>query len=108
MTRRDAIRVFGVGLLSVSRLVCGGDSDASAASGLMLSPEQTQGPFYVSGAPVRADVTEGRPGVPLRLKIRVRDARTCRPIDRATVEIWHTDAAGRYSGVGGATTTFMR
>jgi protocatechuate 3,4-dioxygenase beta subunit len=74
----------------------------------VLSPEQIQGPFYVAGEPFRSDVTEGRPGVSLRLKLRVRDATTCRRIAGATVEIWHTDAAGAYSGVGGASTTFMR
>jgi protocatechuate 3,4-dioxygenase beta subunit len=81
---------------------------ASAARVCTLSPEQTEGPFYVPGEPVRSDVTEGRPGVPLRLKLRVRDATRCRWIKGATVEIWHTDAAGDYSGVNGASTTFMR
>jgi protocatechuate 3,4-dioxygenase beta subunit len=74
----------------------------------VLSPEQTEGPFYLPGEPFRSDVTEGRPGVPLRLRLRVRDATTCRRIKGATVEIWHTDAAGDYSGVNGARTTFMR
>ncbi len=81
---------------------------ASAASPCVLSPEQIEGPFYVAGEPFRSDITEGRPGVPLRLKLRVREATRCRRIKDATVEIWHTDAAGDYSGVNGASTTFMR
>jgi protocatechuate 3,4-dioxygenase beta subunit len=71
------------------------------AAQCVLSPEQIAGPFYVADEPERRDITEGRPGVALRLKLVVRDAATCRPIPGADVEIWHCDAAGVYSGFGG-------
>jgi protocatechuate 3,4-dioxygenase beta subunit len=64
----------------------------------VLSPEQTEGPYYISGEKVRRDVTEGKPGTPLALHLAVVDASTCRAIRGAAVDIWHCDAAGVYSG----------
>ncbi len=107
LRRREAILVLGAGMGAVWGASRWGTS-ASAATVCVLSPEQLEGPFYVAGEPFRSDVTEGHPGVSLRLRLRVRDATRCRRIKDATVEIWHTDAAGAYSGVGGASTTFMR
>jgi protocatechuate 3,4-dioxygenase beta subunit len=75
---------------------------AAVASGLVscvLTPEQTEGPYYVAGAPVRRDVTEGRPGAALTLRLSVVDVSSCKPIKGASVEIWHCDAGGVYSGV---------
>jgi protocatechuate 3,4-dioxygenase beta subunit len=58
---------------------------------------------------VRRTITEGRPGVPLTLRLRVVDASSCRPIRNAAVDVWHADALGNYSGVGAqAGRTFMR
>ena len=76
----------------------------------MLSPEQTEGPYYIDGEKLRRDITEGRPGVPLLLRLRVVDASTCKPIKGAAVDIWHCDALGVYSGFGSGSgnRTFMR
>lgn len=84
-----------------------------AANVCLLSPETTEGPFYVDPRLVRRDITEGRPGVPLGLTLQVVDA-DCRAIAGARVDVWHCDAAGDYSGVrqpGGTSTlgeTFLR
>lgn len=88
----------------------GGARPAAAAARCVLSPEQTAGPFYSPGEPVREDITEGRPGVPLTLRLRVRDATTCRRVRAATVEIWHCDANGDYSGFSAGTeaASFLR
>lgn len=86
----------------------GAPAPAAAAGPCVLAAEQTEGPFYVPGEPVRSDVTEDSTGIPLRLRIKVEDVATCRRLRGATVEIWHADAAGDYSGVGGAATTFLR
>lgn len=80
-----------------------------------LTPEQTVGPFYADVGLDRRDITEGLPGHPLRLGIRVVDE-GCRPVPGAVVEVWHADAGGDYSafadGSGGADaaagTTFLR
>jgi protocatechuate 3,4-dioxygenase beta subunit len=71
---------------------------SSGAVSCVLSPEQTEGPYYISGEKVRRDVTEGKPGTPLALHLAVVDASTCRAIRGAAVDIWHCDAAGVYSG----------
>ena len=63
----------------------------------MLTPEQVEGPFF-SPAPDRRDITEDREGAALSLELSVVDAATCRPVSGAVVEVWHCDAAGRYSG----------
>ncbi len=62
-----------------------------------IMPEVTEGPFYVDPKLVRADITEGKRGVSLDLRIQVVDA-ACRPIVGARVDVWHCDAQGIYSG----------
>lgn len=49
-------------------------------------------------APARNDVSEGRPGLPVRLALKLIEADTCTPIANASVEIWHTQTSGVYSG----------
>lgn len=68
----------------------------------VLTPELTEGPFYLDTDLVRADITEGTPGLPLRLQIAVADVTTCAPLPNAAVDIWHCDAQGFYSGVDAA------
>ena len=76
----------------------------------VLTPEQTEGPYYIAGEKLRRNITEGRPGSPMLLRTLVVDATTCKPIKNAAVDIWHADAAGAYSGfgAGAASRTFMR
>ena len=63
----------------------------------LLTPETTEGPYYIDPDLVRADITEGLPGVPLELVLQVVDA-DCGPVEGARVDVWHCDAAGNYSG----------
>lgn len=80
-----------------------------------MAPAQGAGPFPSIEQLDRRDITEGYPGHPLRLGLRVVDG-GCRPVAGAQVEIWHADATGDYSsyedgGSGkdeGAGTTFLR
>jgi protocatechuate 3,4-dioxygenase beta subunit len=65
-------------------------------------PELTEGPYYLDLDLVRSDITEGRPGLPLDLRVNVVDADACEPLEGAAVDIWHCDAEGAYSGVEGA------
>jgi protocatechuate 3,4-dioxygenase beta subunit len=76
----------------------------------VLTPEQTEGPYYISGEKLRRNITEGKPGTPLTLQLLAVDASTCRPIKGAAVDIWHADAGGVYSGFGdgAGNRTFMR
>src|SRR5205085_8830590 len=81
---------------------------ASGAVSCVLTPEMTEGPYYVANEALRRNITEGRPGTPLHLRLGVVNASTCKPIARANVDVWHADALGVYSGVQGNTGTFMR
>jgi protocatechuate 3,4-dioxygenase beta subunit len=83
---------------------------ASGAVSCVLTPEQTEGPYYIAGEKYRRNITDSRPGVPLFLRLRVVDASTCKPIAAAAVDIWHADALGVYSGFGSGakSRTFMR
>jgi protocatechuate 3,4-dioxygenase beta subunit len=81
-----------------------------------LSPDATEGPFCmfplnvklplitcavrlnankksrvskdVEGELVRKDLTDGQPGLPLHLKIRVKDIATCKDVQNVFVEVW--------------------
>lgn len=74
-------------------------SSGPAQTGMcVVTPQVTQGPYWIDPKLERSDITEGRPGVPLALAITVLDAATCRPFERARVDIWQCDAQGVYSG----------
>lgn len=45
----------------------------------------------------RKDISEGQPGLPMRIAFRVVDEQ-CNPVPDAEVDIWHTDVRGTYSG----------
>src|SRR2546423_10221910 len=74
---------------------------ATAAATCVLTPEATEGPYWISNRLTRRNIKDGRPGLTLALYITVVDATTCKPISGADVEIWHADAGGVYSGYGG-------
>lgn len=69
-----------------------------AAAICKLVAEQEVGPYYVADELVRADIREGKPGLPLTLRLVVMDARTCKPLPQAAIDIWHCDALGLYAG----------
>jgi protocatechuate 3,4-dioxygenase beta subunit len=72
-------------------------------------PELTEGPFYLDLDLVRKDITEGRPGTPLELRLNIIDVgNSCAPVEDAAVDVWHADASGEYSGVDGGSGTFLR
>jgi hypothetical protein len=115
LTRR---RLFGLAALGIGglrplgwdvpRAEAGVDAVASGAVTCVLAPELTEGPYYVADEAIRRDVTEGRPGTPLRLHLTVVSASSCKPLKGAAVDIWHADAGGVYSGVAGNHGTFLR
>src|SRR5438876_6255961 len=119
ITRRRSLVKLG-GLLA-SALAVGewktGDAEgsgpaavASGAVSCVLTPELTEGPYYIPNERVRRNITDGHPGTPLTLRLAVVDATTCRPIKGAAVDVWHADAAGVYSGsgAGAGSRTFMQ
>ena len=64
----------------------------------VLSAEQEQGPFYIKDEMLRPDVAEGKPGLPLALRLVVMDSRSCKPLSNVAVDIWSCDAMGLYAG----------
>ena len=74
----------------------------------VLTPELTD-PYYIRARRFAATSARGTPARP-EARLRVLDASTCKPIKGASVDIWHCDAAGVYSGfgAGAASRTFLR
>ncbi|MET0343082.1 MAG: protocatechuate 3,4-dioxygenase [Polyangiales bacterium] len=71
---------------------------AGAGSMCTLYPAMTLGPCYAQGPVSREDITDGLPGLPVRLSfLVVRATGGCAPVANAEVDIWHTSAAGVYS-----------
>src|SRR5438094_246576 len=119
LTRRGSLVRLGgflataVGAAGLEIETSEGAGPAAVASGAVtcvLTPEQTEGPYYIANESVRRNITEGRPGTALLLRAFVVNASTCRPIKGAAVDIWHADASGIYSGFGqgAGSRTFMR
>jgi protocatechuate 3,4-dioxygenase beta subunit len=119
ITRRDSLVKLGglvAGALGVAAWKTASEADGSGPAAVsagvvscVLAPEQTEGPYYVPSAKVRRDVTEGKRGTLLMLRLTVVDASTCTAIQGASVDIWHCDASSVYSGVQGSQgTTFLR
>ncbi|KAF2690805.1 aromatic compound dioxygenase [Lentithecium fluviatile CBS 122367] len=71
----------------------------SSNNSCILSPEVTQGPYWVSGELVRQDMSEDQAGVPMTLDIQIIDVNTCEPVPQVYLEAWHCNATGVYSGV---------
>ena len=118
LTRKSILRLAGLAAASLgagswqARIAQGGGPAAveSGAVSCVLTPELTEGPYYIANEKLRRNITDGHPGTPLVLQLAVVNASTCKPIRGATVDIWHADAAGNYSGfgAGNASRTFMR
>lgn len=97
-------------------LLLGGRALAQTAPACTVTPQQTEGPFFVDArlqrSDIRADAGGGapRPGVPLALALRLVsvEGSRCLPLAGAVVDVWHCDAAGVYSGVAGNGGNFLR
>ena len=79
LTRRGSLIGFGgfvFGLLGwkASGADAGPSAVESGAISCVLAPEQTEGPYYIDDEKLRRNITEGRPGEPLFLRLRVVDA----------------------------------
>jgi protocatechuate 3,4-dioxygenase beta subunit len=109
MRRREVLIGLGAAGLGVAWQVMRGTgalarvapATASAVAACVLTPEVTEGPYWIANHLTRRNITEGKPGLRLALHITAINASTCNPIHNADVEIWHADAGGVYSGYGG-------
>jgi protocatechuate 3,4-dioxygenase beta subunit len=99
---RTGVSALALGALRLRFPAAAGAQEAASpfTDVCVLTPEMTEGPFYLPLDLVRRDVTEGKPGLPLQLRVVVADlANGCAPLTNAAVDIWHCDAQGFYSGV---------
>ena len=103
LSRREALSRIGAS--SAALLTLALPARAAAPPSCFARPQQTEGPFFVEEeldrSDIRSDPRTGavRPGVPLRLTFNVSrmSGATCVPLAGAKVDLWHCDAAGRYS-----------
>jgi protocatechuate 3,4-dioxygenase beta subunit len=75
------------------------------------SSTNVEGPYYVQNPLVRQHIVEDRQGLPVTMFFLVVREADCSPIPGATVDVWHSDAAGVYSGFanqGSAGRVFLR
>jgi protocatechuate 3,4-dioxygenase beta subunit len=108
LSRRQLLTAAGITGLGAAYGTRGLLLPDSAVAGCLLQREVTEGPYYLDLDLVRRDIRGGRNGVPLTLRFAVVNATTCRTIKNAAVELWHADASGAYSGVGGTGGTWLR
>lgn len=111
LTRRQALRAAGVagaGLVLAPATVGAIDAAPALAAGrcARLTPELTEGPYWVNERLRRFDVransagagTAPQAGVRLDLTINLYDStRGCRPLSGVAVDIWHANGHGLYS-----------
>jgi protocatechuate 3,4-dioxygenase beta subunit len=71
------------------------------------TPSGTEGPYYLSGMPVRSNITETEAGIKTTLTFTVVDSK-CKAVKGATVDVWHANMNGEYSGVDGNSGTYLR
>lgn len=74
------------------------DSIFATGNSCTVSPTRptTRGPCYFLDD-TGEDISTGLPGLPMQLCLRLVD-RNCQPLAQHTVEVWHCDTRGVYSG----------
>src|SRR5437762_3931338 len=100
--------VLGAGIFAAGSLI---RIDSSVAQASLPPPpachdgdeatlRQTEGPFFKSSSPERAELLEaGMPGQPIELVGFVL-TRTCKPLAGALLDFWQADDKGRYDNSG--------
>lgn len=114
MNRRKMLTMLGATGMNMLAAYSFADSGGKEAMRRILScvvtPEQTEGPYFVDErlrrSDIRTDPSDGsiKDGLPLALEIRVTsvnsgDGAHCKPLAGAVVDVWHCDAQGIYSDV---------
>ena len=117
--RRTVLRMLGgAGVLIASGHPLAQTAAARPAPACVLTPEQTEGPYFVDERLERADIRtdpatgSATPGVPLALELAIFGVggTRCAPLPGVIVDVWHCDASGIYSDVDGGRgrTKFLR
>ena len=110
LSRRRALGLLGAGSgLAAAGLLAGNRTEAAgtALPSCVVRPALTEGPFFVEEGLKRSDIRSDpgsgniEAGVPLALTFLVSRVGSggCAPLSGVTVDIWHTNASGKYSDV---------
>jgi protocatechuate 3,4-dioxygenase beta subunit len=92
----------GTPTTSAATATRGTATTGAAVPSCVLTPDETEGPYYFNAAQVRRDITEGKPGTALQLTFTVVNVnKNCAPVRDVLVDVWHCDATGNYSGYSG-------
>lgn len=70
--------------------------DGAGTCAVTVSKQTTLGPCYFADT-TGEDISEGLQGLPMQLCLRLVDS-NCDPLEGYTIEVWHCDASGLYSG----------
>lgn len=62
------------------------------------SPLSPLDPFYIRNSSNRSNIRDTKPGIPLDFGIQIIHVYNCEPIVNASVNVWHCDSNGIYSG----------
>lgn len=73
------------------------DPFANLPATCALVVPMTAGPCTTVAPPLREDISEGWPGLPMRLALKLVDS-ACKSLGQKTVRVWHTNVEGSYSG----------
>ena len=66
----------------------------------VITPRQTEGPFFTPNSPLRASLVESGSKAPRFLVTGRVLSRECKPVANALVDLWHADEAGAYDNTG--------
>jgi protocatechuate 3,4-dioxygenase beta subunit len=89
-----------MGLGDIHRAAAQGELAPTPACGDEPTVRQTEGPFFKPRSPERSDLREpGIKGQPIEVAGYVL-TRSCRPVERALVDLWHADDEGEYDNAG--------
>ena len=100
-------RQFGTARTASISTPTSSSATTGALPGCVVSPQQTEGPYFVNEhlnrSDIRSDPADGsvKAGVPLQLRLNVSQvgSTSCTPLVGAIVDVWHCDALGVYSDV---------
>ena len=116
LSRRQTLALFRAGVTAILVVGCipkklrsaqASSTNNATLPACVVSPEQTEGPYFVdeklNRSDIRSDSSDGsvKDGIPLQLTLRVSQVsnNACTPLTGAIVDIWHCDALGIYSDV---------
>ena len=109
LSRRQALASLVGGLGALTFPACRAAIVPGDPLACVARPAMTEGPYFVDEkldrSDIRVDPSNGAvsPGALLHLSLQVNTlGSACAPLPGAVVDVWHCDAAGSYSDVGGA------